>query len=196
MPAPTTDLVVLLDERSRPVGTAPRLEVHTADTPLHLAYSLYLLDEEGRLLLTRRALGKRTWPGVWTNTCCGHPRPDEAVLDAVRRRTAEELGVDPGEPAVALPDFRYRAVDASGVVEHEVCPVHVAVLPSGTALRPDPAEVAETSWVPWPQVRRLVADAPALVSPWMAMQVEQLGALAGDDLAALAPPYAVTGAPR
>lgn len=178
----TADLVVLLDEHDRPVGVAPRLEVHTEDTPLHLAFSLYLLDDDGRVLLTRRALGKRTWPGTWTNACCGHPRPEEPMLDAVRRRVGEELGLAVPDPRVVLPDFRYRAVDVSGVVEHEVCPVHLAHVPSDTDLAADPDEVADHAWVAWPQVRALVAAAPALVSPWMALQVQALGERHGDDL--------------
>ena len=175
----STDLVVLLDDDARPTGTADRLGVHTDATPLHLAFSLYVFDTDGRLLLTRRALGKRTWPGVWTNSCCGHPRPEEAMPDAVCRRVREELGLVVDDLVVALPDFRYRAVDVSGVVEHEVCPVHATVVPAGTALVPDPDEVAESTWVPWAQVRALVADAPALVSPWMALQVAALGAQIG-----------------
>ncbi|MBZ5734572.1 isopentenyl-diphosphate Delta-isomerase [Nocardioides sp. TRM66260-LWL] len=176
------DLVVLLDDDARPAGTAARRHVHTEDTPLHLAFSLYLLDEDDRLLLTRRALGKTAWPGVWTNTCCGHPRPDESMTDAVTRRVEEELGLHVPAPQVVLPDFRYRAVDASGVVEHEVCPVHLARVPSGTVPRPDPAEVAEHTWVPWAQVRVLAAAAPALLSPWMVLQVAALGEQHGDDL--------------
>ncbi|GAA4118530.1 isopentenyl-diphosphate Delta-isomerase [Nocardioides fonticola] len=182
-PAPL-DLVVLLDDTARPTGTADRLGVHTDDTPLHLAFSLYVLDTDGRLLLTRRALGKRTWPGVWTNACCGHPRPGEDMADAVRRRVHEELGLRIDDPAVVLPDFRYRAVDVSGVVEHEVCPVHLVVVPAGITLLPDPEEVADLTWVPWPDVRALVAAAPSLVSPWMALQVAELGERHGDALAA------------
>ena len=185
---PADDLVVLLDDEGRPAGTAPRLEVHGTDTPLHLAFSLYLLDAEGRLLLTRRALGKRTWPGVWTNTCCGHPRPEEDPLAAVTRRVHEELGLEVSRPVVALPDFRYRAVDAGGVVEHEVCPVHVAIVPADTVPLPDPDEVAEWTWVSWPRIRETAAHAPALLSPWMVLQVAALGERFGDDLAAAAHP--------
>ncbi len=120
------DLVVLLDEHARPAGTAERSSVHSTDTPLHLAFSCYLLDPGGRVLLTRRAVGKRTWPGVWTNSFCGHPRPAEPVLSAVRRHAESELGLVLSDIQLALPLFRYRATDASGVVEYEVCPVYTA----------------------------------------------------------------------
>ena len=180
------DLVVLLDEAGRPTGTAPRARVHTRETPLHLAFSLYVVDTDGRLLLTRRATDKIAWPGVWTNSCCGHPKPEEPIEAAVRRRTAEELGLEVGELDVVLPDFRYRAVDASGVVENEICPVHLTVVPVGTEPRPDPAEVAEHAWLDWSDVRRTAEASPFLLSPWMVLQVAQLAALAGDDLRSLA----------
>ncbi|WP_051707097.1 isopentenyl-diphosphate Delta-isomerase [Nocardioides aequoreus] len=168
------DLVVLLDDEGRPCGTAARDTVHGADTPLHLAFSLHVLDEVGRTLLTRRALDKRTWPGVWTNSCCGHPRPGEDLADAVRRRTHEELGLEVGQVELVLPDFAYRAVDASGVVEHEQCPVFVASVASGTPLDPDPREVCETAWVPWADVVSTARRAPVLLSPWATQQWHRL----------------------
>lgn len=169
------DEVVLVDDAGRPLGTAPRLEVHTTHTPLHLAFSVHVVDPAGRTLLTRRALSKRTWPGVWTNTCCGHPRPGEAPADAVRRRVGEELGLALGPLEVVLPHFRYRAVDAGGVVEHEICPVHVAVLDHAPEPDPDPAEVAEHSWVSWADLHAATTALPAVFSPWMVLQVGELG---------------------
>ena len=85
------DLVVLVGEDGADVGTAPRASVHTTDTRLHRAFSAYLFDEAGRLLMTRRALHKRTWPGVWSNACCGHWAPGEDAVAAARRRVPEEL---------------------------------------------------------------------------------------------------------
>lgn len=180
-PSPTTtpppddaaDLVVLLADDGTPTGTAPRLGVHGADTPLHLAFSTYLFDAFGRLLLTRRALGKRTWPGVWSNSCCGHPRPGEDVAAAAARRIAEELGAPVRDLRPALPDFRYRAVDAGGVVENELCPVFVGRL-DPASVRPDPAEIAEVAWAPWEAVAAAAEATPILLSPWAVRQIPAL----------------------
>lgn len=175
------DLVVLLADDGSPVGTASRLGVHDANTPLHLAFSSYLFDEAGRLLLTRRALHKTTWPGVWTNSCCGHPRPEEPVADAAGRRIGEELGASPRDLRIALPEYRYRAVDVTGIVEHEICPVFLGRI-DADALRPDPDEVADVAWVAWPDVVAAATAAPMLLSPWAAEQIRLL-----DELGAVAP---------
>lgn len=164
--------VVLLDEAGTPIGQAPKESVHTEHTPLHLAFSCYLFNETGELLVTRRALSKLTWPGVWTNSFCGHPSPDESPEAAIHRRAKQELGADIVSIEPALPDFRYRAVDSSGVVENEICPVFTARL-SGD-LEPEPAEVADWAWVPIEYLSDAVTAAPFAFSPWLAMQLPQL----------------------
>jgi isopentenyl-diphosphate delta-isomerase len=108
-------LVVLLDEGGRPSGTARKDEVHTRDTPLHLAFSCWVFDGQGRTLVTERAHGKLTWPGVWTNSFCGHPEPGEDLAAAVRRRGWDELGAQLADVRLVLPRFRYRAVSATGL---------------------------------------------------------------------------------
>ncbi len=167
------DEVVLLDEDGTPVGAAPRSTVHGPATPLHLAFSCHLSDADGRVLLTRRALSKRTWPGVWTNSFCGHPRPGESLEDAVRRHARTELGVEVSDLTPLLPGFRYRAVDAGGTVENEVCPVFAA----RTAQTPDPHpdEVAELVWVTPDELRAAAGAAPWALSPWLLEQLDELG---------------------
>ncbi|WP_210443403.1 isopentenyl-diphosphate Delta-isomerase [Nocardioides sp. SYSU D00065] len=181
-PVETPELVVLLDEDGRAVGTAEKAGVHHADTPLHLAFSCYLFDRAGNVLITRRALDKRTFPGVWTNSCCGHPAPGEDLADAVRRRVGQELGTTVSDLKLVLPRFRYRAEQA-GVVENEMCPVFVAV--AERRLSPDPAEVAGTSWEPWDAFRAGVLAGTRPVSVWCREQVAQLPQ---DPLAAPAAP--------
>jgi isopentenyl-diphosphate delta-isomerase len=164
--------VVLLDEQGRAVGTADKRQVHHAETPLHLAFSCYVFDAAGRVLVTQRALHKATWPGEWTNSCCGHPAPGEAVGDAVVRRVREELGVRLEDLRLLLPRFRYRAVMPDGVVEHEMCPVYVAT--TSDDVRPDPDEVAAAVWEPWADFRAAVLSGDREISPWCREQVADL----------------------
>ena len=130
------DPVVLLDDAGSPVGQAPKSVVHHDDTPLHLAFSCYVIDPAGRLLVTTRAASKPSFPGVVTNTVCGHPKPGEDLAEAVRRRARSELGVEVRSLRLVLPDFRYRAV-MNGLVEHELCPVFVGFV-DDDALAADP----------------------------------------------------------
>ncbi|GAA6525490.1 isopentenyl-diphosphate Delta-isomerase [Intrasporangium sp. DVR] len=172
-PAPerAEELVVLLSPDGRAIGTAPKATVHGAETPLHLAFSAYLFNDRGQLLLTQRAHDKATFPSVWTNSACGHPGPGERLEDAVRRRVATELGLEVRDLRLVLPRFAYRA-EMEGVVEWELCPVlagHVDGEPT-----PDRDEVAGTVWVDW---RGFVADVLSgrrAVSAWSREQVEEL----------------------
>ncbi len=169
------DRVVLLDDHGQPIGFQSRADVHTDSTPLHLAFSLYLFDESGNVLFTRRALTKKTWPGVWTNSCCGHPRPDEPIEDALRRRLHEELGVLVSNLRCVLPDFAYRARDVSGIWENEVCPVFFGQLVHpNVAIKPNGEEVMDWVWVRWVDVKAAIDGAPFAFSPWAVKQVSQL----------------------
>ena len=125
------ELVVLLDPLGHSIGTAPKSTVHTASTPLHLAFSCHLVDDDGRM-----------------------------------------MGID-----LVLPDFSYRAVDASGIVEHERCPVFVGRIVGDP--QPDPDEVVEWRWTEPERLRTAIAAAPWAFSPWLVLQAEQLPLLAG-----------------
>lgn len=167
--------VVLLDEARVPIGQLDKAQAHRVATPLHLAFSCYLFDNRGRVLVTRRALSKATWPGVWTNTCCGHPRPGEPMADAIRRRLAAELLTGAKELREVLPQFAYSARDASGIEENEVCPVYSGrALHPDRPLRPNPDEVMEWAWVGWEDLVRAVRATPFVFSPWAVAQVGQM----------------------
>jgi isopentenyl-diphosphate delta-isomerase len=166
------DEVVLLDESGASIGRAPKSAAHGPDTALHLAFSCHVLNALGEVLVTRRALTKQSWPGVWSNSFCGHPKPAESLASAVRRRAEFELGIELAEVELALPLFRYRATDANGTVENEVCPVYIAI----TADEPDPnpREVAEFAWIAPEELGRAVEAAPWAFSPWLVLQAREL----------------------
>jgi len=166
------ELVVLVDEHGAPIGVANKIGVHTDQTALHLAFSCHVYNSSGQVLTTRRALTKATWPGVWTNSFCGHPAPNEPMDVAIQRRAREELGISLDSIEVVLPDFRYRAVDASGIVENEICPVFRAT--TRDAVVANAAEVAEFEWVDPAALRTAVAATPFAFSPWLGLQLEQL----------------------
>ncbi|MEU0673684.1 isopentenyl-diphosphate Delta-isomerase [Streptomyces sp. NPDC006172] len=138
-------LLELVDADGLTIGTAEKLAAHQPPGQLHRAFSVFLFDERGRLLLQQRALGKYHSPGVWSNTCCGHPYPGEAPFAAAARRTFEELGVSPSLMAEAG-TVRYNHPDpASGLVEQEYNHLFVGLVQS--RLRPDPEEVGDTAYV-------------------------------------------------
>jgi len=166
--------VILLDEAGRARGRQDKLTVHTDATPLHLAFSGYLFDTAGRFLLTQRAIVKKTWPGIWTNSVCGHPQDGEAMRAAVARRAAFELGLTLDEIRLVLPDFRYRA-ELDGVVENEMCPVFYATVRDEP--RPNPAEVGATRWIPWTAFLAAVRGGDPAYSPWSRLQARRLDRL-------------------
>lgn len=176
------DEVVLVDDDGRPIGRVDRNVVHSADTPRHLAFSCWIVDSGGAVLLTRRALGKRSWPGVWSNACCGHPRPGEPVELAVARRLGDELGIETASQTAGLscllPAFSYRATDPAGIVENELCPVYRARLSDRDCLRPDPDEVMDWVWTSPVAVAEAARWAPYAFSPWAVEQLALLGSAA------------------
>lgn len=166
------ELIVLVDPAGNAIGTAPKQATHHENTPLHLAFSCYVFDVDGRLLVTQRAHDKSTFPGVWTNSFCGHPAPGEDLVHAVRRRGDQELGLDLRSVQLVLPEFRYEARSANGVLENELCPVFVAYAASD--LHPSRSEVADLEWVAWSRFRDEVLSGARAVSAWCERQVPRL----------------------
>lgn len=157
------ELVVLVDEHNTPIGTADKETVHTKDTPLHRAFSLFLFNSHHQILLTKRASSKKTFPGVWTNTVCGHLAPDETAVQAAKRRLSEELGISDVDIKEVSP-YRYRFADKNGIVENEICPIVVGHFDGDP--KPHPAEVDEWKWVDWESFLLDVQANASVYSPW------------------------------
>jgi isopentenyl-diphosphate Delta-isomerase len=165
------DYVVLVDDRNKPVGTMEKLAAHSSDTPLHRGFSLFLFNPQGELLLQQRAFHKKTWPGVWSNSVCGHPRLWERSITAARRRLSYELGITQAEISLALPDYRYR-IEREGIVENELCPVMIGF--TSQKPRPNPEEVAAVSWIPWNKWLKEIKKNPHGYSEWCVEETELL----------------------
>jgi isopentenyl-diphosphate delta-isomerase len=162
-PAGGDEVVVLVDPGDAVVGVAPKLDAHR-EGRLHRAVSVVLFDDEGRMLLQRRAAEKYHSAGLWSNTCCGHPRPGESVEDAARRRLRDELGID--VPNVRRVDqFMYRADLEGGMVEHELD--HVVVGSWNGDVEPNPSEVWETRWIHVHQLLAELVSAPSRYTAWL-----------------------------
>jgi len=174
----TPELIVLVDDAGEPIGTAEKWASHHAQTPLHLGFSCYVFDDAGRFLATRRSLGKKVWPGVWSNSVCGHPGPGESFEAAIERRLRYELGMSARSIEVVLPRHTYRAPPFHGIVEHEFCPVYLAQAQSDP--EPNPAEVEDWRWVDWDDfVAAAGADTDDAYSWWCKNQLRELGRVRG-----------------
>ena len=168
------EFVVLVDNNNTPIGTMEKFSAHHADTPLHRGFSAYVFDQHGQFLLTQRAKSKKVWPGIWTNSCCGHPAPGESVEDAVKRRLLYELGLVPETMEIVLPDFRYRVV-LDGMVENEICPVYLVRV--ATQPTPNKLEVEAYKWIDWEAYVADVLDNKDAYSEWSYLQVKQMHTL-------------------
>ncbi|MGW4482248.1 isopentenyl-diphosphate Delta-isomerase [Amycolatopsis sp. NPDC004368] len=172
---PEAERIVFVTEDGEPTGeTGPKLASHHGETRLHLAFSCYVLRRSDQaLLITQRALDKKVWPGVWTNSVCGHPAPGESLPDAVRRRAAYEIGLPQLQDLeVVLPKYRYRTPPFQGIVENEFCPVFVAWVDDDP--RPNAEEVGGWRWISWADYTQLLESTEVNVSYWAKDQYAQL----------------------
>ena len=164
-----TEQLVAVDADDREIGTIEKMAAHREGV-LHRAFSVFVLDDAGRLLLQQRAQAKYHSGGLWSNTCCSHPRPGESVLDAAHRRLQEEMGFDC--PLEAAFGFVYRAHLDHGLVEHEYD--HVLIGRHAGDPAPDPAEVDGWKWEALADVRDAVAAHPETFTVWFRTALDQL----------------------
>jgi isopentenyl-diphosphate delta-isomerase len=163
--------LILVDAHDRPIGTGAKLEVHRQGL-LHRAFSIFVWNGQGELLIQRRAACKYHSPGLWANTCCGHPRPGEETGAAAQRRLGEELGMRAVLEHNGV--YTYRATMPNSLIENEF--VHLF---SGCAMsdpQPDPEEVDSYRWL---RPEALVADFtanPKDYAAWFALYLSQIPA--------------------
>lgn len=159
--------IVLVDPEDREIGTAEKLEAHRRGD-LHRAFSVMIWDSHGRLLLQRRQIGKYHSGGLWTNSCCGHPRPGERANAAALRRLREEMGISCALNPIGT--FTYRAELGGGLIEHEL--VHIFRGCYEGAIAPNPKECDGFSWSSPEVIRRQIATAPQCFSTWFRKYVD------------------------
>ena len=163
--------VILVDADDRELGAMDKLAAHERGGVRHRAFSVFVVDADGRWLLQRRAGGKYHFPGLWTNACCSHPRPGEDTADAAHRRLREELGFDC--PLVERFRFEYQATsEAEGLTEHEVDHVFTGVYDG--EVRPDPGEVGAVRNVDLAELERDMREHPETFTPWFKIAFDRV----------------------
>lgn len=174
------DELILVDRDDRELGHLDKAQCHDGEGVLHRAFSLFVLDPQGRVLLQRRAGDKRLWPGFWSNACCSHPRRGETVADAVERRAAEELGIGIHSPRF-LYKFEYHARFGAHGSEHELC--HVYVARTDDRPRPNENEIDAWEWYTPAELDRWLATSPEALTPWFRLEWQRLQQEFADSLA-------------
>ena len=154
--------VILVDESDRQIGIAEKLAAHQSGQ-LHRAFSIFILNSQGQLLLQKRAQHKYHSGGLWTNTCCSHPRPDESLTDATQRRLTEEMGITC--ELTELFSFIYRAELDRGLIEYEFDHVFLGYSDRPPILNPDEAE--DWQWIDLPKLQADIRDRPSVYTYWL-----------------------------
>lgn len=156
------EMLILVDESDRVVGHLSKGACHDGEGVLHRAFSLFVFNRDGELLLQQRSPGKRLWPLYWSNSCCSHPREGETMGGAVRRRLQQELGLE--SDLQFLYKFQYQASFEDIGSENEMCWVYIGV--TSDEARPNPNEVEDHRWVTSAGLDEEMSTTPEIFTPW------------------------------
>ena len=160
--------VILVDKQDNPIGLMPKMEAHEKGV-LHRAFSVFILNNAGDLMLQQRALHKYHSPGLWTNTCCSHQRDGESNIAAGQRRLYEEMGFV--TPLREITSFIYKAPFDNGLTEHELDHIMIGQYNDEPIINPD--EVADWKWMPIDAVRDDINQHPQNYTVWFIIIFEQ-----------------------
>lgn len=161
--------VILVDNLDQPIGTMEKMEAHQKGL-LHRAFSVFIFNSKGLMLLQRRALSKYHSAGLWTNTCCSHPRPNESNIEAASRRLKEEMGIETELHFKGA--FIYKTEFDNNLIEHEYDHVFVGVFNDHPIINVD--EVENYEWKSTEDVKKEIAAQPHLFTSWFKIAMEKL----------------------
>jgi isopentenyl-diphosphate Delta-isomerase len=161
--------VILVDTNDTPVGQMEKLKAHLKGE-LHRALSVLIFNSEGEILLQQRAFSKYHTPGLWSNTCCSHPRPGEDSLEAATRRLGEEMGFT--TPLIKSFDFIYRAHFDNGLIEHEFDHVFFGTFDGEPVINPE--EANDSKWVKLNNLMEDMRSVPENYTVWFRIIMEKM----------------------
>jgi isopentenyl-diphosphate delta-isomerase len=167
-----SESLILVNPSDEVVGYLDKSAAHDGDGVLHRAFSLFIFNEAGELLLQQRAAAKRLWPGYWSNSCCSHPRKGETMDVAVHRRLEQELGLRANLQFAYK--FEYRATFADLGTEHELCWVYLGRTDAEPVI--NTTEIMNWRWIDPRSLTSAIAGAPERYTPWLKMEWERLNA--------------------
>ncbi len=158
--------LILVDENDTEIGFLSKTKCHDGTGMLHRAFSLFLFNEAGELLLQQRSESKRLWPGYWSNTCCSHPRKGESIAIAIRRRLRDELNIE--TPLEFVYKFSYQAEFGSTGSENELC--HVYLGRTNDVMAPNEHEISAIRFIAADSLLREFESMPEQFTPWFKME--------------------------
>lgn len=162
--------LILVDEDDNEIGYESKSACHEGHGTLHRAFSIFLFDDRGRVLLQQRSATKPLWPLYWSNSCCSHPRRGESMDEATVRRVREELGVEADLEFIYK--FIYQADFDDGGAEHELCHVYLGTTRGDVRVHPD--EIADWRWIEPEALNLELAEHPDRFTPWFKLEWKAL----------------------
>lgn len=158
--------LIVVDKDDNVLGFEAKNTCHTGEGILHRAFSVFIFDPDGRVLIQQRASGKPLWPLYWANACCSHPRRGERDAEAADRRVREELGIGP--PLQFLYKFQYHARFGDHGSEHELCSIYAAVTEADISV--NTTEITDTQWMPADELDADIVANPNRYAPWFKLE--------------------------
>jgi isopentenyl-diphosphate delta-isomerase len=165
------DILVLVNEQDKILGYEEKIKAHLGEGKKHRAFSIFIFDNSGKLLIQKRASEKMLWPSFWANTCCSHPRKDESYEDASKRRLKEEIGIE--AKLEYKYKFSYKAKYKDIGSESELCSVFFGEH-KGDEIKPNSEEIEEWKWIGVEELKQDIKNHPEIYAPWFKMEMERI----------------------